>query len=316
MSWLPGKRYFDGGICTVTRNMANQVVIVTGSSSGIGRETVKGLAAKNATIVMATRNKTKTQPIMDAIKQETGNQNIHHIPLDLTDLNSVKAFAQEFKSKYNHLDVLVNNAATTSMQSTPNFTKQGFEESFGVSYIGHYYLTRLLLDTIKKTNNSRIIFTSTKSATKNPFNWDNINSVKKYDSWQAEVQAKRANLMLASELQRRLENDSVKVASLHPGWVRSEGFDNLQAPFFTQMALKGLFFAMKYFGKDTRQGAQTNLYCALEDWNKLKGAAYYSDCEEFNYAPQEDLKPENTEKLYNATEKWIKEKLGEDAFKL
>jgi len=316
MSWLPGKKYFDGGICNVTRNLTNQVVIVTGSSSGIGRETVKGLAAKNATIIMATRNKAKTLPIMDAIKQETGNQNIEHIPLDLTDLNSFKAFAQEFKSKFDHLDMLVNNAGTTSMQSQRSFTKQGFEESFGVSYIGHYYLTCLLLDTIKKTDNSRIIFTSTKSVTKTPFNWDNINSEKKYDSWQAEVRAKRANLMFASELQRKLENDSVKVTSLHPGWVRSEGFNNVQAPFFTKIAIKCLYFALGYFGKDTRQGAQTHLYLALEDWKKLKGAGYYSDCEEFKFAPHEDLKPENTEKLYNLTEKWIKEKLGEDAFKI
>jgi len=302
----------------VTRNMTNQVVIITGSSSGIGKETAKGLAEKNATVIMATRNKAKTQPIMDAIKQETGNQNVYHIPLDLTDLNSVKAFAQEFKSKYNHLDVLVNNAHTGNFDFTRRLTPQGFEEGFGGAYIGHYYLTRLLLDTIKKTEKSRIIFTSTKSATKTPFAWDNINSEKKYDGWQAEVQAKRANLMFASELQRRLENDSVKVTNLHPGWVRTEGFESLiaQSSFWVAMAAKGLYHSLKYFGKDSRQGAQTNLYCALEDWNKIKGGAYYSDCEEFKYAPQEDLKPENTEKLYSLTEKWIKEKLGEDAFKL
>ncbi len=316
MSWLPGKKYFEGGICTVTRNMANQVVIITGSSSGIGLQTAKGLAARNATIVMATRNKAKTEPLMDEIKKETGNSNIDFIPLDLTDLKSVKAFAQEFKTKYNHLDVLVNNAALTSMKSTPDYTKQGFEQTFGVAYIGHYYLTRLLLDTIRKTDQSRIIFTSTKSVLSTPLTWDNLNSEKKFDGWQAEVQGKRANLMLASELQRRLENDSTRVMSLHPGWVRSEGFDNIDAPLATRIGIQGLKFALKYFGKDTKQGSQTHLFCALQEWNKLKKAGYYSDCEELNFPAQEDLKPENTEKLWDQTEKWIKEKLGDDAFKI
>jgi len=265
---------------------------------------------------MANRNKAKTEPFMEEIKKETGNQNIDFIPLDLTDLNSVKNFAQEFRSKYDHLDVLVNNAALTSMKPKPDFTKQGFEQTFGVTYIGHYYLTRLLLDPIRKTENSRIIFSSTKSATKKKLTWDNLNSEKKFDGWQAEVQGKRANLMLASELQRRLENDSTKVMSLHPGWVRSESFDSIEAPAFTKIALKGLFFFMKYFGKDTKQGAQTSLYCALQEWNKLKNAGYYSDCEEFNFPAQEDLKPENTQKLWDLTDKWIKEKLGDDAFKI
>jgi len=313
MSWLPGKKYFEGGICTVTRNMANQVVIVTGSSSGIGLQTVKGLAERNATIVLATRNKAKTEPLMDEIKRETGNANVDFIPLDLIDLKSVKTFAQEFKTKYNHLDVLINNAAITYLRSAKTFTKDGFEESFGTTYIGHYYLTRLLLDTIRKTKNSRIIFSSTKSATKTPLDWEDLNAEKKFSNLAASVQGKRSSLMFASELQRRLESDSVKVVSFHPGWVKTEGRETADNPTLVKIMSKIFGFFMLYFGKNAAQGAQTSLYCTLEDWDKLKKAGYYSDCEEFNYPPQEDLRPENTQKLWDLTDKWIKEKLGDEA---
>jgi len=265
---------------------------------------------------MATRNKAKTEPLMDEIKKETGNQNIDFIPLDLTDLKSVKAFAQEFKSRYNQLDVLVNNAAITYLRSARTFTKDGFEESFGTTYVGHYYLTRLLLDNLKKTNNSRIIFSSTKSSTKTPLDWENLNAEKKFSNLAVSVQGKRSSLMFASELQRRLESDSVKVVSLHPGWVKTEGREAADNPTLIKIMGKVFGFFMLYFGKNATQGAQTSLYCALEDWKKLKGAGYYSDCEEFNFPVQEDLKPENTKKLWDLTEKWIKEKLGDDAFKI
>ena len=109
MSWLPGKKYFEGGVCKIVQDLSNHVIIITGSSSGIGKETVKNLAAQNATIIMATRNQAKTEPLMNQIRRETGNANIEFIPIDLSDLNSVRSFVEKFKHRHNRLDVLINN---------------------------------------------------------------------------------------------------------------------------------------------------------------------------------------------------------------
>ena len=320
LSWLFGKKYFEGGVSKARRDLSNKVVVVTGSSSGIGRETAKGLAAQNATVVMANRNEAKTQPILDDMIKQTGNPNIEFIKLDIADLSSVRDFVKTFKQRHDRLDVLVNNAGIASVGSKPTFTKDGLESQMGGNYLGHFYLTNLLANTLKNTQQSRVINVLTKSCTYKRLNFDDLMSEKKYDAFESLVQSKVATLMFAQELQQRLGETNTKVMSLHPGWVRSEGLENLKnekdRSFFSKASLSALSVGLLYFGKDSRQGAQTGIHCSLEDFNKLKSGGFYSDCEEYSYKPTEDLNEQNRRKLWEWSEKIIKEKLGNDAFEV
>ena len=318
ISWLFGKKYFEGGVSKARRDLSNKVVVVTGSSSGIGRETAKGLAAQNATVVMANRNEAKTQPILDDIVKQTGNPNIEFIKLDIADLSSVRDFVKTFKQKHDRLDVLVNNAGIASVGNKPTFTKDGLESQMGGNYLGHFYLTNLLLDTLKNTEQSRVINVLTKSCTYKRLKFDDLMSEKKYDPFESLVQSKIATLMFAKELQQRLGETNTKIMSLHPGWVRTEGLEDLKKDkdlsLPSKAGLSVLSVCLLHFGKDPQQGAQTGLHCALEDFTKLRWAGFYSDCKEYTFKPTEDLSEQNRKKLWEWSENVIKEKLGNDAF--
>jgi len=274
-----GKNYFNGGVCKLAKDLTGKVVIITGANIGIGKETALELARLNATVILACRDSQKTFPVIAEIKTQTHNQNVEFIPLDLSDMASIRAFVQSFKSKYNRLDILINNAAVMALPERI-LTKDGFETQFATNYIGPFYLTNLLVDLIKASAPSRIINLSSDAHTASKtFEFDNLNSVNKYHPLLAYVQSKLAFVMFTKELQRRLdlEGAQVKVVSLHPGVVRTEAMRHLNS--FGWKAFFALFSPIFYFtSKSSKQGAQTTLYLAQEEHTLLKAGAYYVDC--------------------------------------
>ena len=146
-----------------TDNVPDQngrIVIVTGSSSGIGFEAARVLAGKNATVIIAVRNIEKGNNAANKIRAEQKNSDVHIMELDLANLDSVKTFAQKFKERFNRLDLLINNAGV--MVPPYSKTDDGFELQFGTNHLGHFALTGLLFDLLKNTKNSRIINISKK----------------------------------------------------------------------------------------------------------------------------------------------------------
>ncbi len=140
-----GRKYFGGGVCNITKDLTGKTVIVTGSNTGIGKETARVLAGMNATVILACRDAIKTNLVMEELKENTKNKNIEFVKLDLSDLKSVKEFSDEFHKKYEKLDILVNNAGVMGIPER-KLTKDGFEMQFGTNVIGHFYLTQLLTD--------------------------------------------------------------------------------------------------------------------------------------------------------------------------
>jgi len=200
-----------------------RVAIVTGSSSGIGFETARVLAGKNATIIIAVRNLGKGNNAADKIKAQYKNAVVHIMELDLANLNSVKTFADNFIKNYSRLDLLINNAGV--MIPPYSKTVDGFELQFGTNYLGHFALTSLLFDLIKNTTNSRIVNVSSTAHRSgnldfNDLNWEN----RKYKAWRAYGDSKISNLYFTYELQERLDNEKIKVivAASHPGWTATE----------------------------------------------------------------------------------------------
>ncbi len=305
---LLNRKYFAGGVCRITKDLTDQVAIVTGSNTGIGKETARVLASMGASVVLACRDETKTKVVVEELKKDTKNERIEFIKLDLTDLQSVKNFAEEFKRKYQKLNILVNNAGVMAVPDRRT-TKDGFELQFGTNHLGHFYLTTLLIDLIKKGAPSRIINLSSLAHYSGKMNWEDLNAEKGYGMQSAYSQSKLANVLFSKELQRRYGDLNIKAVSVHPGVVTTELTRYMNEKWYIKGVMKiiGEPF-MKIFGKSPLEGAQTSLYCALEDFDKLQGGAYYTDCK-VKGESREARNEENAKKLWEASEKLIASKI-------
>ena len=194
-----------------------RIAIVTGANVGIGYETVIGLAKKGAKVIMACRNLQKAERAKSEIEKKIPGADLEIILLDLLSLQSVREFARVYASKYDRLDILIENAGIM----IPPFSKtnDGFESQMGVNYFSHFLLTNLLFPILNKTNGARIITLSSKAAEGGKIDFENLNAEKSYSRLGAYSQSKLACLMFAYELDRRLKKSGSKVISIsaHPG---------------------------------------------------------------------------------------------------
>ncbi|MBT4587519.1 MAG: SDR family NAD(P)-dependent oxidoreductase, partial [Gammaproteobacteria bacterium] len=136
-------------------DQSGKIFIVTGPTSGLGKESVKVLARKNATVIMAARNIKKADSVKKEILAENKNAKIDIHELDLSSLESVNNFSTSIIKKYKALDCLINNAGI--MACPYSKTKDGFEIQMGTNHLGHFALTGQLISLLKKTSNSRVI---------------------------------------------------------------------------------------------------------------------------------------------------------------
>jgi retinol dehydrogenase-12 len=153
--------------------MKENIVIITGANTGIGKESAIELSKSGAHIVMACRDKSRAEIAIEEIKNVTGLDSYEFMELDLMDLQSVKNFTIKFLSKHQRLDVLVNNAGIMALPKRAT-TKQGLEAQFGTNHIGHFLLTTLLLDLMKKSKQARIINVSSLAHEKGVINFDDL----------------------------------------------------------------------------------------------------------------------------------------------
>jgi len=239
-------------------DMTGKVAIVTGANSGIGFETVKALAEKGAEVVLACRNLEKANVAVKEIRSMVRKAKLEIIQLDLADLASVRKFAESFKSKYQSLDFLINNAGIM----IPPFTKteDGFEVQFGANHLGHFALTGLLMDIILATPKARIVNVSSSAHRMGTgtIDFDNLNAEKGYQPANAYTQSKLANLLFTLELNKRLDNvgSDVIASAAHPGWTVT----GLQKGF--------LHTVSEWFGQKPEVGALPTLQAALDSSTK------------------------------------------------
>jgi NAD(P)-dependent dehydrogenase (short-subunit alcohol dehydrogenase family) len=242
-------------------SMQGKVAVVTGSNVGIGFETAVGLAAQEATTVLACRNQAKGEAAAREITKRTWNDDVHVVPLDLADLASVRKAADDILSRWDRLDVLVNNAGGT--WSTRQETAQGFEYTLGVNHLGHFSLTNRLLPRLQASAPSRIINLTSVGhhAARRGMRFDDLQSEKHYEAMEAYCRSKLANVLFTRQLAKRLgdaEAANVTVNAVHPGPVRSSfGMDG---------DLHGFMgFGMRLarpFEISPKRGAKTSLYVA------------------------------------------------------
>jgi NAD(P)-dependent dehydrogenase (short-subunit alcohol dehydrogenase family) len=219
-------------------DQSGRTAIVTGANTGIGLETARMLALRGADVVLACRSPARGQAALARIQAEAPAARVSLAALDLSDLESVAAFAADFTASHDRLDLLINNAGV--MVPPLSRTAQGFELQFGTNHLGHFALTGRLLPLVLRTPGARVVTVSSGAHHGGRIDFDDLQwDRRRYSPWRAYCQSKLANLLFAQELQRRLAaaGSGVLSTAAHPGWTatdlqRTAGVVRLLNPLF------------------------------------------------------------------------------------
>ena len=198
-------------------NMYNKTVLITGASAGIGLQSAMELAKIGAEIVMVGRDEGRTAQAAEQVRSGSGNQAVSYLIADLSSLQDVRKLAQEFKSKYNKLDVLLNNAGAIFF--TRKLSVDGYEMTFALNHLNYFLLTNLLLDMVKASPAGRIVNVSSRAHYRGHVNFDDLQSQRGYGAMKAYSMSKLMNVLFTYELSRRLQGTNVTANCLHPGFV-------------------------------------------------------------------------------------------------
>ena len=244
-----------------------KIAIITGANIGLGYETAKALASKKMNIILACRNLKKAEDARDSILDNVPGSIVNCMQLDLSNLASVRTFGESFNTEYNQLDLLINNAGIMAVPK--KLSEDGHEMQWATNHLGHFLLTGLLLDTLKKTKSSRIVTLSSLAHKNGQINFEDLNFDEKYERFKAYGQSKLANLVFSYELDRRLKanNIGVKAIAAHPGISRSNLINHFPLPLRILSSIISPFFL-----QSAKMGALPTLYAALNE--ELRGGEY------------------------------------------
>ena len=253
----------------VDRDLAQRFIVLTGANTGIGRATALRLAERGATLVLACRSEEKTRPVLDEIRA-LGAGDAQFVPLDLGDLDSVRACGARIDAMGRPIDVLLNNAGLAGARGS---TKQGFELAFGTNHVGHFLLTMLLAARLRAAKNARIVIVASQAHYEaKGIDFDAIRRPTKSVTGLPEYAvSKLANVLFARGLAKRLGPSGVHSYSLHPGVVASDAWRRVPWP------IRPL---MKIWMISNDDGAKTSLYCATSPDVAAEDGRYYDACRE------------------------------------
>lgn len=257
--------------------MKNRRVLITGATSGIGEITAYRLAEMGAEVLVVSRNENKTRSVAENIMAK--GQKAYPFVADLSSKADIHRLSEEIHSKFDSLDVLLNNAGAIFMKRIE--TVDGLEMTFALNHLNYFMLTSLLLDLLKNGSKPRIVNVSSGAHFGGRINFSDLQIKEKYSGWRAYSASKLMNILFTYELDRRLkkENSFITVNALHPGFVATNfGKSNggLLQPIFgiTQLA------AIK-----PEEGAKTSIYLASSpDVENISGK-YFANCAETRSSP-------------------------------
>ncbi len=200
--------------------MSEKIALVTGATSGIGKETARVLARLNYHVVIGARSEDKAKRVVDELMRDTGNKNIEYIIADLSLMREVRKMAEEFKKRHDKLHLLINNAGAYFAKR--KVTDEGNELTLALNHLAPFLLTNLLLDLLKKSAPARVVTVSSAAHDMvKDLDLDDIQSEKKYRGFQVYGKTKLMNILFTKELAKRLKGTGVTANCLHPGFVRT-----------------------------------------------------------------------------------------------
>jgi len=232
-----------------------QICLITGATAGIGRAAAIILAAQGLEMVLTGRNVVKLQNVVNQIRAQTGNESVHTLVADFSDLQQVRQLADQFNEQFSRLDILINNAG--AYFNMRHRTTYGVEKTLLVNHLAPFLLTNLLLDHLQNSPSARIINVSSGSHLNAQLDLDDLNFDRFYFGFWAYGRSKLANILFTYELARRLKDGHITVNALHPGRVGTDIFK-------TDFSIFG--YALKWFVErislTPEQGADNTVYLA------------------------------------------------------
>jgi len=289
-----------------------KTAVVTGSTGGLGYETVLALARAGADIILAGRDDRKGQSALDTISREVIGARIRYEHLDLASLASIADFAQRMQVRQS-LDLLINNAGVMALPRRQT-TADGFEMQFGTNYLGHFALTARLMPLLRRSSGPRVVSVSSLAHRTGSIDFGDLQGTRLYSPWKAYGQSKLACLMFALELQRRSDAAGWNLTSnvAHPGFSRT----NLFASGPGGLLSVATDFAAPFFGHSAADGARPILFAATSP--QAKPGAYYGPggFGELRGAPAPALITPRARDAATAARLWdVSEKLTGTSFK-
>ena len=197
--------------------IAQQTILITGSSDGLGKQTALALAGQGATVLLHGRDRQRLEASQQKILEETGNVHVETYLADFADLSEVRKLAQTLQAQHPGLDMLINNAgigAGKRGQARREISRDGYELRFAVNYLAPFLLTRLLVPSLRRTPPSRII--NVASVGQSPLDFSDMMLERRYDPMQAYSQSKLALIMFTFDLAEALKGEQITVNCLHP----------------------------------------------------------------------------------------------------
>ena len=255
-----------------------KTALVTGASTGLGLETARALASAGAHVVLGVRTEEKAEKATAAIHERVPDADLEPGLIDLASLNSVRRFADRFRSKHRDLHLLINNAGV--MYTPFERTAEGFELQFGTNHLGHFLLTALLAPSLVAGAPARVVNLSSGGHRSSNILWDDPNyETRPYDKMQAYGQSKTANILFTRQLENVLGPRGVNAYAVHPGVIITElgrymTKDDLEE--IGKRAAKSPGGPLQY--KPVEAGAATSVWAAVAPELEGKGGAYLVDC--------------------------------------
>ncbi|MBV9093222.1 MAG: SDR family oxidoreductase [Streptosporangiaceae bacterium] len=279
-------------------DLDGRTFLVTGASTGIGRATALALAQRGGRVYLASRSRDKGEAATVAVRAASPAGSAAFLPLDLADLESVRACAAAFLARDEPLHVLVNNAGVAGQRG---LTRQGFELTFGVNHLGHFALTVMLLPCLRASASARVVTVSSDShyqargidfgALRRPAR--GITGLHEY------AVSKLCNVLFTQELARHTAGSGVTAYAVHPGTVASDMWRRVPwpvRPLITRSMLS------------TDEGARTSVYCATSPEVAGDSGMFYDTCAQ--RAPSAVVTPSLAAQLWQRSEEWVREYAG------
>ena len=295
-------------------DVSGKTIVVTGSSAGLGAETARVLAKAGAGVVMVARNADKNAGVMAAIREKTPGAKLSSVTMDLADLVSVRKAAKDILAAHPKVHALINNAGFVGGPRI--ITPEGAELHFAANHIGPFLFTNLLYPALKAAAPSRVLILSSNGHRMPGFDFDDLDfSKREYNHWTAYSASKRANVLHAVGLAKRLAGTGVTANAVHPGVIRTEVFRDV-APIEEEM-VTGWSEANGSPLKSVPQGASTQVWGAVSPDVEGVTGTYLEDTQIAKHIPsdvliavgviEEALDLESADRLWAISEKIVGE---------
>jgi NAD(P)-dependent dehydrogenase (short-subunit alcohol dehydrogenase family) len=272
----------------------DKTILVTGGTDGIGKETVRALAAAGAAVTVVARNRGKADALFAAITATTPGAKLAFVQCDLFSQAAIRAAAAAILATHPRIDVLVNNAG--GFFAKRELTVDRRERTFALNHLAYVLLTDLLLERIKASGPARIVSVASGVHATGRLDFDDLEGAKRYGGWAAYCNSKLANVCWTYALARRLEGTGVTANCLHPGFVASQFGRNNGG-----VTGHALGLAQRFGAISEADGAKTSVWLAGSPEVAGLSGRYFTACREARSSAASQIEA-TQEKLWAVTQ--------------